>query len=550
MNRYIAHMFIVIVLLSAFFTACQSVADVELSFDDTADFEEWLADRDSWSLEDGHLRQPRGGFRGTCAFYPHVYTDGAIQVRFFIHPAGSGVKAPGLIYRAVDENSFYYIHFDSQNSQVVWVRKEPDKSWTPDNTHRHRPIQIQQEQWHSARVEFEGDTHTVSLDDQELFTVRDDAYESGVVGLRAGQGDIAFDDFVVEGTDGGVDEGFSVTRPAWVEVCTDAGAGEYEAFPDICRTHDGELLCVFYAGYRHVSLPNEEHPKGGRVSMVRSADEGRTWSEPEIVVDTPLDDRDPSIAQLSNGDLLVSYFDRDPDRTPGARVFTVRSTDGGETWGEPQHVPLPIDKEVASTAVSEPVTELDDGTLLLPVYFRYTDSQDPGTPCAVLRSEDMGKTWPEVAVLEPNRGQNLHEPSIEPLPDGRIYMLIRPTMDWSVSEDGGVTWSEPQELGFTGDAPNLLLTDDDILLAGFRHRPTRSTSVAWSADYGQTWNGPKIIDRVIGGYPSFAQLHDGRVFMVYYTEGAGSDIRGVVLEVTEEGVTIAGQEKLTPQSTQ
>ena len=54
----------------------------------------------------------------------------------------------------------------------------------------------------------------------------------------------------------------------FVYVCQDAGAGAYEAFPDVCRLNDGRLLCVFYAGWEHVSLPNETHPSGGRISMV------------------------------------------------------------------------------------------------------------------------------------------------------------------------------------------------------------------------------------------------------------------------------------------
>ena len=37
-------------------------------------------------------------------------------------------------------------------------------------------------------------------------------------------------------------------------------AGTYQAFPDICRLKSGELLCVFYGGYAHVSLPKEGWP--------------------------------------------------------------------------------------------------------------------------------------------------------------------------------------------------------------------------------------------------------------------------------------------------
>jgi len=66
----------------------------------------------------------------------------------------------------------------------------------------------------------------------------------------------------------------------FILVCSDGGAGGYEAFPDVCRLADGRLMCVFYAGYGHVLLPNAAHPKGGRIDCCTSSDEGRTWSAP------------------------------------------------------------------------------------------------------------------------------------------------------------------------------------------------------------------------------------------------------------------------------
>jgi len=114
---------------------------------------------------------------------------------------------------------------------------------------------------------------------------------------------------------------------------------------------DGELLVVFYAGYGHVSFPTDDLPRGGRISMVRSQDDGLIWSEAEVVVDTPIDDRDPSITQLSSGDLLVtymSYYSR--ERAPTHEVFTVRSSNKGATWSEPKKVPLPFDDDETADA--------------------------------------------------------------------------------------------------------------------------------------------------------------------------------------------------------
>ena len=61
-------------------------------------------------------------------------------------------------------------------------------------------------------------------------------------------------------------------------VCSGEAAGGYAAFPDICRLQNGDLFCVFYSGYGHVSTPNDKWPKGGRIMAVRSTDNGKTWS--------------------------------------------------------------------------------------------------------------------------------------------------------------------------------------------------------------------------------------------------------------------------------
>ncbi len=139
--------------------AWAQVATVEMDFHDPAQFEQWLPDSDEWAVADGVFRQSRSNLNGTCCFLPQAFGDVTVEVRFFIHSTGRGVKAPGLIYRAADENHFYYIHFDSKNSQVVFVRQEPGLGWTPENTHRHRGVAISAEQWHTARVEVTGATH-------------------------------------------------------------------------------------------------------------------------------------------------------------------------------------------------------------------------------------------------------------------------------------------------------------------------------------------------------------------------------------------------------
>src|ERR1700744_4936716 len=67
-------------------------------------------------------------------------------------------------------------------------------------------------------------------------------------------------------------------------VCQEPG--RYVGWPTITRTHNGELLVVF-SGDRDAHIC-----PWGVTQMVRSRDNGRTWSQPETINNTPLDDRD------------------------------------------------------------------------------------------------------------------------------------------------------------------------------------------------------------------------------------------------------------------
>lgn len=522
-------LFLLLVALVSPVLAAETVA-----FDKPSDLDRWQIEVGKWAVQDGALLHSDASAHRSLIWSPaQAYSDVDLTVDFYIHPDGSGVRAPGIVYRAVDQITYYYLHFDYLNKQVVWVRSDSAKEWT--DARRHRTEALKTGEWMAARVVCKGDTHEVYLNGKLLFTEKDATIPAGVIGLRAGQGKIAFRNLRVEGTPATLEKPFVVTKPPYGVVCSDAGAGAYEAFPDLCRTRSGELLCVFYAGYSHVSVPTAKLPKGARIAMCRSTDDGKTWSPAETVVDTPIDDRDPSITQLANGDLLCVYMSYDPTRKPGThQVFTIRASDDGKTWSEPARVPTPL---TGNEAVSTPVVPLADGRLLLPVYGQMLEATKPPSCVAVLESRDLGKTWESLSLVR-SKDSESHEPCLLPMPDGRLLMLIRPTMTSCESTDGGKTWTEPKPIGVQGDAPYLLLTSKNLLLCAFRHRPTASTCVIYSRDFGRTWSDMVTLDRVLGAYPSMVELPDGRILVVYYTEGSGSDIRCLYLRADDSGVQV------------
>lgn len=316
-------------------------------------------------------------------------------------------------------------------------------------------------------------------------------------------------------------------RPGSVEVCRDGGAGGYEAFPDICRLKDGRLMVVFYAGYEHVSLPKPDHPTGGRIGAVYSSDEGATWSAPEVVYDGPDDDRDPSIAQLQDGRLICSFFSlrASPQGYTGLGTWLIESDDGGRTWSPPRCL-------TERYYCSSPVRELEGGLLILGLYRQ----DDAGSAGAVIRSEDGGRTWGPVIDIDSGGRRLDAETDVIALHDGSLYAVQRApeqSMCFSRSLDQGRTWSVSEPIGFPGHCPYLMRTTNGVLLLAHR---LPQTTLHYSRDDGLTWERGELVDQFIGAYPSMVSLRDGSMLIVYYEEGAGSNLRARRFRVEDDGM--------------
>jgi hypothetical protein len=321
-------------------------------------------------------------------------------------------------------------------------------------------------------------------------------------------------------------------QPAHQVISRGEAAGPYQAFPDVCRLRNGDLLCVFYAGYAHVSLPNDDWPRGGRICAVRSSDEGRTWSEPRVLFDGTQDDRDPHIAAMRDGSLVCTFFQyRKREGRIEHDVCLVSSSDGGRMWESEPRV-LAADK----WAVSAPVREMPDGTRILGVY----TADDKTAYGGVVRSTDGGRSWSEPVAIDPASGVRLDaETDVVLLADGSLFAALRGDgdvpMHYATSADLGLTWSGVKDIGFRGHCPHLTrLAGGEILLT--HRRP--ATSLHVSRDDAKTWQGPIAIDSVGGAYPSTVELKDGTVLVVYYEEGPTSAIRAKRFRLTDDGIEV------------
>jgi len=301
----------------------------------------------------------------------------------------------------------------------------------------------------------------------------------------------------------------------------------------------------------------------GKTQMVRSKDNGQTWTTPVTINNTPLDDRDAGIIETRNGTLVVSWFTslmftgkhmyrRHREKIPRETIdywmddpqtlggWIRRSEDNGETWGEP------IGKLVSSP--HGPIELLDGRLLYVGVGGPLVEFQDDrgaykSLAVMVLESQDDGRTWQKISTV-PRTLREISEVGVVETAQGRLIAMFRyePSneneryLQQSESNDGGRTWSALHPTPMWGYPPHLIRLHNNWLLVSYGHRRKPFGQRACvSRDNGITWDVENEIEFSRApkpsedphlwsghrkgydlGYPTSVQLDDRTIFTVYY----------------------------------
>ena len=344
-----------------------------------------------------------------------------------------------------------------------------------------------------------------------------------------------------------------VLEKARVIVSNSDSMHNYFAWPTVARLGDGRIA-VAASGYRlsHIC-------PFGKMTLSLSADNGKTYTRPTPIIDTPLDDRDGGICAFGETDVIVTSFtlgvdfyrreyaeensyhltphkdyvlsyldtvskaDEDKYLGPTYRV----SHDNGVTFGEVKRCPIMSPHGptrlpngdiiwVGSIYSLEVSHDADDAKSRIRAYKYNPETEE---------FYEIGTVYFEDGSCKPCEAHALA------LSDTHIIVHMRAGKGFCIyqseSFDGGVSWSKPIQLNPKGDgAPPFLIKHSSgalVSLYGHRTEPC-GIKAMFSLDEGKSWSeGIKIYETpLLGrnstdlGYPSAIELEDGSLLTVFY----------------------------------
>jgi len=340
----------------------------------------------------------------------------------------------------------------------------------------------------------------------------------------------------------------------------------YSAFTCLTRCANGDILVTFRRAPNEI--PHHHFHSMSRAVVMRSCDEGKTWSQPVLIApDDDIGQQDPHITTLSDGSLFASYFtwqahpvseketlfdtyselSNDKDiiwRCCG--IHTAISRDNGYNW-EPHGklIPKEAGREVYANAAMHSKAVEYNGRLLLPIRVEAPDSYKH----YLVSSTDGGLNWAyvgEIVRAKPEKHTYYDEGYLYSAPDGTLTCFFRcydegGLMEYCVSRDGGKSWSQPIKSEIWGYPQTITALSGGraLLTYGYRREPWGVRARIVRADLSDLneaeetviYDGGKDGDL---GYPSGLELADGKLLVTYYCGDAEDDTRVIRYAILAE----------------
>ncbi len=298
--------------------------------------------------------------------------------------------------------------------------------------------------------------------------------------------------------------------------------------------------------YSQFSGGQEDHSPSA-IAEIYSDDQGRTWSQPKVVIPTGAYQNIMSVSllRLASGKLARFHAVKKTKWLDCHAVMSI-STDEGLTWSEPKPIG---DAPGYFVLNNDRVIQTASGRLILPLGYHRSrgtaddiSSWDPHAITLWCYSDDEGATWKESANwwgLPVASGSGLQEPGVVQSPDGSIYSWSRTDQGVQyqfISHDNGETFSAPERTALMSpNSPASIkrLPNSDTLMVVYNDHSGKVPApaeakrraplvLAFSTDSAKTWGPSQVIEDDLGGWYCYTAIHftDDAVLLAYV---AGND---------------------------
>ena len=309
--------------------------------------------------------------------------------------------------------------------------------------------------------------------------------------------------------------------------------GCYWRIPAVLCLDDGTIIAT---------CDRRKHDEGDLphdidVVLIRSCDNGATWSKPMTIAEGKGVGKgygDAALVQCADGEVICTFavaagFWESTEENP-IRTYVCRSGDRGVTWSEPEDITSTL---WGSRAVQPQARGYRGSFNASGNGLRLTKGKHKGRIMFVaamrrndvwaadnfaVYSDDNGHTW-QVSERAFEGGD---EAKVIELPNGRVLMSVRQNgaRGFAFSDDGGATWhgqghwEEMKANACNGEMLMIKKGKKSILLHSLPNSMQReNVTIFVSRDGGESWPESHLIMAGPSAYSSMTLLKDGSIGM-------------------------------------